>query len=120
MKIRMVKEVRSDIPILSTSRTVLRDGKIYEATANKHGAVCGICGKGELIGVRPGEFEFVELPKVWFKKFCRKKNLREVCREKYGDDFVEMYDMANSGIPIGNLEETQTFLAMVEAAKEES
>lgn len=41
------------------------------------------------------------------------------CREKYGDDFVEMYDMLNNGIPIGNLDETQIFLAMVEAAKEE-
>ena len=57
-------------------------------------------------------------PQEWFKKF-RKKDLREVCREKYGDDFVEMYDTVNSGIPIGNMEETQIFLAMVDAAKEE-
>ena len=55
-------------------------------------------------------------PQEWFKKF-RKKDLREVFREKYGDDFVEMYDMVNNGIPIGNLEETQIFLAMVEAAE---
>ena len=54
----------------------------------------------------------------WFKKF-RKKDLREICREKYGDDFVKMYDMLNNGIPIGNLVETQIFLAMVEAAKED-
>jgi len=54
----------------------------------------------------------------WFKKF-HKKDLRKVCNEKYGDDFVKMYDMVNSGIPIGNIEETMTFLAMVEAAKEE-
>ena len=57
--------------------------------------------------------------KEWLRKFSRKKDLREACREKYGDDFVEMYDMLNNGIPIGNLEETQIFLAMVEAAKEE-
>lgn len=56
-------------------------------------------------------------PKEWFKKF-QKKDLREVCREKYGDDFVEMYDMVNNGIPIGNLRETQIFLAMVKAAEE--
>ena len=55
-------------------------------------------------------------PQEWFKKF-RKKDLREVCREKYGDDFVVMYDMVNSGLPIGNLEETQIFLSMVEKAK---
>ena len=54
----------------------------------------------------------------WFKKF-RKKDMREICREKYGDDFVKMYDMLNNGIPIGNLVETQIFLAMVEAAKED-
>lgn len=59
-------------------------------------------------------------PQEWFKKFSRKKGLREVCREKYGDDFVKMYDMLNDGIPIGNLEETQIFLAMVEAAKEDT
>ncbi len=52
-----------------------------------------------------------------FPFFRRKKDLRELCREKYGEDFVEMYDMLNNGIPIGNLEETKIFLAMVEAAK---
>lgn len=57
-------------------------------------------------------------PKEWLKKFRRKKDLREVCREKYGDDFVEMYDMLSGGIPIGNLEETKIFLAMVKAAEE--
>lgn len=46
-------------------------------------------------------------PQEWFKKF-RKKDLREVCREKYGDDFVEMYDMVNNGIPIGNLEKRKS------------
>lgn len=58
-------------------------------------------------------------PKEWFKKFFREKDLREVCREKYGDDFVEMYDMAGKGQPIGNLYETQIFLAMVEEARKE-
>lgn len=58
-------------------------------------------------------------PQEYFEKFFRrKKDLREVCRDKYGDDFVGMYDMLNSGIPIGNLEETQIFLAMVKAAEE--
>lgn len=54
------------------------------------------------------------------KIFTKKKDLREVCREKYGDDFAAMYDKLNSGVPIGNLEETKIFLAMVEAAKEET
>ena len=58
-------------------------------------------------------------PQEYFKKFFRhKKDLREVCREKYGDHFVKTYDMLNNGVPIGNLEETQIFLAMVKAAEE--
>lgn len=57
-------------------------------------------------------------PQEYFKKFFCKKDLREVCRNKYGDDFVNMYDTLNNGIPIGNLEETQIFLAMVKAVKE--
>ena len=58
-------------------------------------------------------------PQEWLRKFFRKKDLREICREKYGDDFVKMYDMLNDGIPIGSLEETQIFLAMVKAAEED-
>lgn len=46
------------------------------------------------------------------------KDLREICRDEYGDDFVKMYDMVNEGIPIGNLEETEIFLAMVQEAAE--
>lgn len=57
-------------------------------------------------------------PQEFFKKFFRKKGLREACREKYGEDFVKMYDTLNAGIPIGSLEETQIFLAMVKAAEE--
>lgn len=56
-------------------------------------------------------------PQEWFKRFF-KDELRERCREKYGDDFVKMYDMMNNGIPIGNLEETKIFLTMVESARE--
>ncbi len=52
------------------------------------------------------------------KKFFYKKDLRERCREKYGDEFVQMYDMLNDGIPIGNLEETTIFLAMIKEAKD--
>ena len=53
----------------------------------------------------------------WFKRFC-KPDLREQCRAAYGDDFVVMYDMVNHGAPIGNLEETKVFLAMIEAVKQ--
>lgn len=69
MKIKMVQDVRSDLPFLSTPGTILRFGKIYEATANKQGAVCGKCENGEMLGVRPGEFEFVSLPKWLYDKW---------------------------------------------------
>ena len=64
-------------------------------------------------------FIFFAVKEIKGRRKRGKKDLREVCREKYGDDFVEMYDMVNAGVPIGNLEETKIFLAMVEAAKEE-
>ena len=70
MQIKMVKDVRSDLPFRKTPGTILRFGKIYDASANKHGAVCGKCENGEMIGVRPGEFEFVSLPKWLYDKWA--------------------------------------------------
>lgn len=52
--------------------------------------------------------------KIFRKK---KKDLRELCKEKYGDDFVNMYDTINSGGTIGNLGETIIFLRMVEEVR---
>ena len=71
----------------------------------------------ELLGIGADRFKC-----KWFKRFHKKdkKDLREVCRKKYGDDFVKMYDMVNRGIPIGNIEETIVFINMVEAAKKEA
>lgn len=63
MRIKMLCNVRPDIPFLAKPGTILRAGEVYEATANKHGAISGICGNGEPLGVKPGEFEFVEAPK---------------------------------------------------------
>lgn len=48
-------------------------GKVYEATANKNGAVSGITEEGISIGVRPGEFEFVEAPE-WLRDIHAKAN----------------------------------------------
>jgi hypothetical protein len=41
----------------------LRAGKKYEAKTNKNGAISGLCDNGEYLGVKPGEFEFIEAPK---------------------------------------------------------
>lgn len=73
MTIKMVKTVRPDIPFLAKPDTVLRCGETYEATANRNGAICGICENGEQLGVRPGEFEFVSLSQwvfdIWDNKY---------------------------------------------------
>ena len=53
----------------------------------------------------------------WLRK---KKSLRELCRERYGDDFAEMYDTINRGGTIGNLAETIAFIEMVEEVKRTS
>lgn len=63
MKIKMLETVRPDFPFLLTgvlSDTILVCGKVYEATQNKYGSVCGICENGQKLGVKPGEFEVVE------------------------------------------------------------
>lgn len=62
MKIRMKKTVIPDWPLnyLMPPGTVLLDGQIYSATQNRCGAVSGICENGELLGVKPEEFEIVE------------------------------------------------------------
>lgn len=62
MKIRMLRTVRPDIPFMAPPGTVLRAGKIYPATANRLGAVCGICDNLQPLGVRPEDFEFIEAP----------------------------------------------------------
>jgi hypothetical protein len=51
------------------------------------------------------------------KLFRKRKDLRELCRERYGEDFAKMYDTINSGGTIGGLQETIAFLEMVEEVK---
>ena len=46
-----------------------------------------------------------------------KQDLREMCREIYGDDFITKYDAVNRGDPIGTLAETIVFLNKIEIVK---
>lgn len=62
MKIKMLCNVRPDLIFLAKPGTILRAGMQYEAVSNKNGAISGICENGEALGVKPGEFEFVEAP----------------------------------------------------------
>jgi len=57
---------------LNKPGTILNAGEEYPAVANKYGAISGICANGELLGVKPGEFDFVTAPKwvldIWIKE----------------------------------------------------
>jgi len=68
IRIRMFKDVIPFYPFRS-SGTVLRAGKEYSAESNPNGAISGICANGELLGVKPGEFEFIEAPEWVLKKW---------------------------------------------------
>ncbi len=74
VKIRMLRNVRPDFlfgMVSGKPGTILRCGMEYQGTTNKNGAISGICDNGEKLGVKPGEFEFVEAPewvlKIWNK-----------------------------------------------------
>lgn len=62
MRIKMLVNVRPELPFLAKPGTILRAGMEYEATANPNAAICGICENGVAMGVRPGEFVFMEAP----------------------------------------------------------
>lgn len=67
--IRMIKTARPDLSMFFKidPATVAEAGKEYPATSNQYGAICAICANGIGLGVRPGEFEFVEAPE-WLLK----------------------------------------------------
>lgn len=65
----MLNTVRPDLIFLAEPGTVLRRGMEYEANANRQGAISGICENGALLGVRSGDFVFLDAPgwvlKIW-------------------------------------------------------
>lgn len=48
-----------------------------------------------------------------------KPSLRELCIDKYGEEFGEFYDKSCRGEPIGTLTETLIFLHMIEEVRKE-
>lgn len=62
MRIRMLNSVRPDLPFLANPGTILRAGIEYEAKSNPQGAISGLCENGTYLGVRPGDFSFIEAP----------------------------------------------------------
>ena len=47
----------------------------------------------------------------------RQKSLRDKVIKMYGEEFAELYDKVNQGIPIGGFGETSIFIDMVEKAR---
>lgn len=58
----MLQNVRPDFLFLAEPGTVLRAGLEYDAMTNRYGAISGLCENSEYLGVKPGEFEFIEAP----------------------------------------------------------
>ena len=71
IRIKMLKTVILDLPFFE-SKIILHRGKEYDATSNDYGAISGICDNGQVLGVKPGEFEFVYAPvwvlNIWLKR----------------------------------------------------
>ena len=68
IRVRMIKSVRSDLPeVVFPNRSVANPGEEYDAETNRNGAVTIIFPGGEKLGVKPGEFEFIEAPE-WLRK----------------------------------------------------
>jgi|GEM_PF-2031932 len=67
IRVRITKTVRPDLPDVFADKHVANPGEEYEAESNRNGAVSIIFPDGSRLGVKPGEFEFIEAPD-WLRK----------------------------------------------------
>ena len=65
-KIRITKTVQSDLPF--PPYYIVREGEVFVAWVNPLGAVSAEMSDGELLGVKPGEYEWIEP--------CKKVNMK--------------------------------------------
>lgn len=65
------------------------------------------------------KMDFVKYIKDFIKDYKKKrqKSLRDKVIEMYGEEFAELYDKINQGIPIGGVVETVLFIDMIEKAR---
>lgn len=59
--VKLNKQIRSDLPIF-TGDIVCAEPGIYEATSNPHGALSIKLSNDKHLGIKPGEFDFIEAP----------------------------------------------------------
>lgn len=62
---------------------------------------------------------FNKLKRYLKKIFNKKPDLRQLCIDRYGEEFGEIYDKSCRGEPIGTLTETLVFLNMIEKVRKE-
>lgn len=73
LKVRLAETVRGSY-FISPPGTVLKEDRIISAVSNQNGAISGICDNGELLGLYPGEFEFIEAPEWILRIWVRHQN----------------------------------------------
>lgn len=67
IRVRITKTVRPDLPEIFADKHMANPGEEYQAESNRNGAVSIIFPDGSRVGVKPGEFEFIEAPE-WLRK----------------------------------------------------
>ncbi len=64
LKVKMLQLVRPDIPFLAKKDTVCLYDQEYYVWVNSYGAVSAILPNGELLGLKPDEFEVIEFHQI--------------------------------------------------------
>ncbi|MBA1335875.1 MAG: hypothetical protein HPY66_1693 [Firmicutes bacterium] len=80
IRVVMTKTVRPEFLFLAKPGTAANAGRVYDATTNGNGAISVVSNNGELLGVKPDEFEFVECPD-WLL-FIHKKRRMEIADDQ--------------------------------------
>lgn len=75
IRVKMLTTVVPDIGFCTDLNRIASASHEYDAVSNAYGAIAVICKNGKLLGVRPGEFEFIEAPE---RIFNIHKNLKTV------------------------------------------
>lgn len=60
------------------------------------------------------------IERIFKRRVNKKPDLRQLCIDKYGEEFGEIYDASCRGESIGTLTETLVFLNMIEKVRKEN
>lgn len=104
IKIFMIKTIR---PSLLKPGAVLKNGRSYDAVADKNGVVSGICKDGTQITLKPTDFYFITGPQ-WVIDMNNHAKVSDVCWNGKGKKPVICFGCHNweTGIPVGHCRES--------------